>query len=74
MALLEEIIIKTRKEVMGRIFFSKVDHIIEIGKVVGIIFFFQSSLDHKDWKGGCGEIFFPKSRLEASSFMKTVHQ
>ncbi len=42
MALLEEIITKTRKGVVGRIFFPKIDHITKIGKeVVGIIFFFQ---------------------------------
>jgi hypothetical protein len=40
MVLLEEIIIETRKEVVGNCFFLKVDHIIEIGKeVVGIFFF-----------------------------------
>jgi hypothetical protein len=41
MVLLEEIIIETRKEVMGN-FFSK------------------SRSRHRDWKGGCGDIFFPK--------------
>ncbi len=40
MALLEETIVETKKEVMGRIFFSKVDHITETGEVVGIIYFF----------------------------------
>jgi hypothetical protein len=71
MALLEEIITETRKEVVGRIFSPKVDHITKIGKeVVGIIIFSKSSLDHRDRKGGCGEIFFSKSRLEASSFMR----
>jgi hypothetical protein len=40
MVLLEEIIIETRKEVVGNFFSPKVDHIIEIGKeVMGIIFF-----------------------------------
>jgi hypothetical protein len=32
MALLKEIIIETRKKVVGRIFFPKVDHITKIGK------------------------------------------
>jgi hypothetical protein len=54
MALLEEIIIEIRKEVMWNSFFESRSH-------------------HKDWKG-CGENFFPKSRLESSSFRRTVHQ
>jgi len=56
---------------VGRIFFPKIDHITKIGKeVVGIIFFSKSSLNRRDRKGGCGENFFSKSRLEASRFMK----
>ncbi len=40
MALLEEIIIDIRKEVVGRIVFPKVDHITKTRKeVMGIIFF-----------------------------------
>jgi hypothetical protein len=46
MVLLEEIVIETRKEVVGNYFFPKVDHIIEIGKeVVGIFFPPKSSLE-----------------------------
>jgi hypothetical protein len=38
MALLEQIIMETRKEVVGRTFLPKVDHIIETGDVLGRFF------------------------------------
>jgi hypothetical protein len=39
MALLENIIVETKKEVVGRICFLKIDHIAEIREVVGMSIF-----------------------------------
>jgi hypothetical protein len=38
-ALLKNVIIEIRKEVVGRTFFSKIDHITKTKEVVGRIFF-----------------------------------
>jgi len=60
MALLKEIITKTRQEVVGRIFSKSKSHHKDWKRGCGDFFFPKSSLDQRNQKGGCGENFFPK--------------